>query len=146
MEVARCNRSVGIPIKGPFKVVVSFITLVAFIFNIISYDLAWAVRTPVELSGDGSNRAGGPGFIKELHPGTFTLPEHIGNIKDSHNSGSDKIIIHIQDAHCNYAAQHKIAEIIEYLNKEYGVSAVNLEGGARDYDLSIFTEIHDKAV
>lgn len=136
---------------------VSLVTLVAFIFNIISYDLAllrplgfvgqaWAASAPLELFGDDSNRAGGLGVIKELHSDTFTLPEYLGHIKGSSNNGPDKIVIHIQDAHCNYAAQHKISEIIEYLNKEYGVNTVNLEGGARDYDLSIFTEIYDKAI
>ena len=80
------------------KVIVCAVTLVAFLFNIVSYDLAWAApnhslrsglgqaRTPLELSGDGSNRAGGPSVsdkIKELNTDTFRLPEYLGNIKDS---------------------------------------------------------------
>ena len=138
----------------PFKVMVSIVTLVAFIANIISYDVAWAARTPLGLSPDGSKRADGPGFIKELHPDTFTLPGYLGRVNDSWSPSNDPTIkrsnhptiVHIQDAHCNYAAQHKIAEIIEYLNKEYGVNTINLEGGAKDYDLSVFTNIADKTI
>jgi hypothetical protein len=37
----------------------------------------------------------------------------------------------------------KIAEILEYLSKEYGINTVNLEGGSKDYDLSVFTKISD---
>ncbi|MFH1190192.1 MAG: hypothetical protein V1682_05815 [Candidatus Omnitrophota bacterium] len=55
-------------------------------------------------------------------------------------------VIQIQDAHCNYAAQKKIADIIGYLNDNYGVGLINLEGGAKEYDLTVFTDIGDKAV
>ncbi|MFH0763665.1 MAG: hypothetical protein V1927_01520 [Candidatus Omnitrophota bacterium] len=127
----------------PFKVVVCAITLVAFIANIISYDLAWAdsPATPAESV-----------TFKELNPDNFILPVYLGTIKDSYLSEHRKpntknqTIIHIQDAHCNYYAQHKISEIIEYFNKEYGVNTINLEGGARDYDISIFTDIKDKKI
>lgn len=151
--------------KKPFKVLVCLVTLVAFLFNTTYFDVAWAVGTPSELPGGGPDRAGSPGFIfKELNPDTFSLPEYLGHVKDSWSAIStprrdqllDKglargeykspVVIHIQDAHCNYYAQKKIAEIIEYLNKQYSVDTVNLEGGAKGYDLSIFTDIHDKNI
>ncbi|MFA6141711.1 MAG: hypothetical protein WC738_00250, partial [Candidatus Omnitrophota bacterium] len=150
MSDARSNSYAIISHNRPFKVVVCIVTLVAFLFNIVSYDLAWAAGTPSELTSVGSDRAGIPGAFKELNPVTFALPQHLGTIKDSYLSqrrkpGSEnRTIIHIQDAHCNYYAQHRIAEIIEYLNKVYGVNTINLEGGVRDYDLSIFTNIKDK--
>ena len=110
-------------------------------------DSAWAVGTPSALPGRGADRADGSGSLKELHVDTFILPEYLGHIKDQYRSNKpNKTIIHIQDAHCNYAAQQKIAEIIGYINKEYGVSTVNLEGGAKGYDLSIFTDIADKTI
>ncbi|MDO8536099.1 MAG: hypothetical protein Q7S30_03720, partial [Candidatus Omnitrophota bacterium] len=160
IAVGRTNNAIVLRQKRPFKIMVSAITLMAFIFNIVSYDLAWAARTPLELSPDGSSRNGGSGLslvtkasavkTKEINVATFALPEYLGSIKDSWHSNSQlqtpnsRTIIHIQDAHCNYAAQQKISEIVSYLNKEYGVNTVNLEGGARDYDLSIFTRIADK--
>ncbi len=135
---------------------------------------AWADRTPSELTSVGSDRAVSPGVFKELNVKTFALPPSLGAIKDAwqpafagsrlgQNYTSSVVekdnfglartvsgptnqftIIHIQDAHCNYYAQHAIVKILEYLAKEYGISTINLEGGARDYDLSIFTGIKDE--
>ena len=130
----------------PFKVLVCLVTLVAFLCNTVLFDSAWAVGTPSTLTGRGVDGAGGSGSLKELNIDTFALPEYLGQIKETCKGGSGKTVVHIQDAHCNYAAQHKIAEIIEYFNKEYGVTALNLEGGAKDYDISIFTDIADKTV
>ena len=35
---------------------------------------------------------------------------------------------------------------MDYLSREYGIDTVNLEGGAKDYDLSVFTGIYDKTI
>ncbi|MDD5174697.1 MAG: hypothetical protein PHV48_07755, partial [Candidatus Omnitrophica bacterium] len=145
MSDARSNSCAIIGHNRPFKVAVCAVTLVAFLFNVVSYDLAWAARTPSELTSVSPDRAVGPGALKELNTATFTLPQHLGTIKDSWFSKNTRTVIHIQDAHCNYYAQKKISEIIKYLNDKYGVNTVNLEGGAKDYDISIFTDIKDKA-
>ncbi|MFA6321208.1 MAG: hypothetical protein WCY36_05050, partial [Candidatus Omnitrophota bacterium] len=140
-------RSNGVLVKRkPFKVLVCLVTLVAFLCNTLLLDSAWAVGTSLELPGGGPNRTNGSGVIKELNVDTFKLPEYLGQIRDSFKAGSDKIVVHIQDAHCNYAAQKKIAEIIEYLSKEHGIRDINLEGGAQEYDLSVFTDIYDKDI
>jgi len=76
-----------------------------------------------------------------LDTDTFTIPEHLGEVKYAFKGNPDKVIIHIQDAHCNAFAQNKIAGIIDYLNKEYGINMINLEGGDGNYDLAIFTSI-----
>jgi len=136
--------------RRPLRVIVNIITLWSFLFSAIfgsTGDIAWAARTPLELTGVSSIRAGGPGsFIKDVDVESFALPEHLGYVRQAFKGGSGRAVIHIQDAHCNYAAQHKISEIITYLTKEYGIEALNLEGGKGDYDLSIFTRIHDKKI
>ncbi|GEM_PF-5823632 len=160
---ARTDRYIRLITRKPFKVVISFITLVAFLFNTVSYDIAWADRTPSALTSvSADNRAVSPvspGAFKELSVNTFVLPQSLGTIKDSWQPAviartpseargtkqSQTTVIHIQDAHCNYYAQHAISDIIEYLNKEYGINEINLEGGAKDYDLSIFTSIKDES-
>ncbi|MCQ9207022.1 MAG: hypothetical protein NG740_03985, partial [Omnitrophica bacterium] len=82
-------------------------------------------------------------------PESFSIPQNLATIADSWSpdttSGPDKrpTIIHIQDAHCNYYAQRKICEIIEYLNKSYGINVINLEGGKGSYDLSVFTDVEN---
>ena len=160
MSDARSDSYIRFNQRKPFKVVVCAITLVAFFVNTFAYDIAWAGGTPSELTSVGSDRATGPGLsssanasedrLRELDPATFKLPDSLGTIKDSWSprnpNSKTRTIIHIQDAHCNYGAQTKIAEIVEYLNKEYGIDKVNLEGGAREYDLSPFTDIKDKAL
>ena len=78
-----------------------------------------------------------------LDSDSFTIPSHLGEIKYSFKGDSDNVVVHIQDAHCNYYAQEKIAEIIEYLTSEYGLKVINLEGGVGEYDTGIFTSISD---
>ena len=130
--------------RGPFKVLTCLVTLWAFLFNILWTDgLAWAVGSPAELTRVGSSRAGSPGLLLEL-------PKSLGTVKDSfrgqRSEDRGQIVFHIQDAHCNYDAQNKIAEIIGYLNEKYGVETVNLEGGAGDYDFSLFEAAPDAAI
>jgi len=109
-------------------------------FLLTSIGSAWAEEIPSKAGKAGVPQAA----VKALNVGTFSLPEDLGQIKDAWQSSSGRTIVHIQDAHCNYEAQHKIAEIIEYLNKNYGINVVDLEGGAGSYDLSVFTGISDK--
>lgn len=130
-DVSAC---VAIRRSKPLCVIANAITLVAFLFNMVCVDLAYGA--------DAQNPAA---VVKELRAETLNLPEYLGQIKDRYH-GSEKIIIHIQDAHCNYAAQHKINDIIEYLNIHYGIEVINLEGGSKDYDLSMFTRIADANV
>ena len=99
--------------NGPFKVVISIITLWSFLFSIFAYDIAWAAGTPSGPATVGSDRAGGPG--------AFKLPHHLGEVKQESapahrltgSPANRQTIIHIQDAHCDYACQHAIKEIVE---------------------------------
>ncbi|MBD3380282.1 MAG: protein kinase [Candidatus Omnitrophica bacterium] len=77
---------------------------------------------------------------------TFSVPSHMGEIKHKFHSDNGKVIIHIQDAHCNRFAQQKVSDILSYLNEEYGFSLINLEGGEGPYDLSTFTSISGEAI
>lgn len=81
------------------------------------------------------------GVHAELDVETFSIPEHLGEVRYSNRGEGHRTVIHIQDAHCNYFAHQKISSIIDYLNKEYGIRVLNLEGGAGEYDLSVFTNI-----
>ena len=108
------------PVPFLFRRTVALITLIAFITTSLPVDMARAAGTPSELPGGGSDRAGGAGVLKELRVDTFSLPASLGHIRDSWSSANDPTIqrsshptiIHIQDAHCNYAAQRKISDII----------------------------------
>jgi hypothetical protein len=79
-------------------------------------------------------------FLK-LDVDTFTIPDHLGEVKLRHRGDPGRIVLHVQDAHCNYFAQHKIYDILDYFCMEYGIDLVNLEGGIGEYNLDIFTSI-----
>ena len=104
--------------NGPFRVMVCAITLWSFFIASLPIDLARAAETSLE-------------------------PSTLGSIRDG--ARASQLLIHIQDAHCNYYAQHEINDIIGRLSEKHGTVTVNLEGGKGAYDLSLFTRIRDKA-
>ncbi|MGD2278505.1 MAG: hypothetical protein PVH45_00240 [Candidatus Omnitrophota bacterium] len=127
------------------QTVFRIIILAAFIANFSLAD-AWAVVDVPEMYPSRPGAAQAAEDLLRLDAETFTIPERMGTIRSFHKGTSDKIVIHIQDAHCNYDAQKKISEIIRYLNVNYGVANVNLEGGTKGYDLSVFTGIRDSGI
>lgn len=129
---------------------VSVVTMAVFIFNTICQDIAFSARPTLDPSrfekilGD-IEKVASPFSVE-----TFQLPQYLGEVKDSWGPVAvstegprSPVVIHIQDAHCNYLAQQKISEIIGFFNRSYGVRAVNLEGGAGAYDLSVLSGIDD---
>jgi len=122
-----------------------------FLFNALGGDIlvgeVWAARSTTGLTSVGLDSTGSPSPLKSLSAATFTLPPELGYVQESTEiPDSDRTVIHIQDAHCNYAAQRSIAEILNYLTTEYGIYAVNCEGGAESYDLSPFTVIPEEDI
>ena len=131
----------------PFFIPLTFI----FLFNTLGGDMlvgeVWAARSSSGLTSVGLDSTGSPSPLKSLSAATFTLPQELGIIQESAEvPNSVKTVVHIQDAHCNYAAQKSIAEILNYLTTEYGIYAVNCEGGAESYDLSPFTAIPENDI
>ena len=49
--------------------------------------------------------------LEELSIDTIGVSKDIGTIKTRYKGKSGKIIIHIQDAHCNYEAQTNISKL-----------------------------------
>ncbi len=57
----------------------------------------------------------------------LAIPEQFGKIQEI-SSGSGPVLIHIQTAHGNYAAQKSIEGILRHLHAEYGFKTLFLEG------------------
>lgn len=113
---------------------VSFITLCAFLLSALTGDYAYP------LPQDGIPK-------QSFNLNDFKLLEYLEYIKDSYISPKqDKLIIHIQDAHCNYNAHKAIYNILDYLNKTYSIDSINLEGGEGAYDFSGFFAIKDDSL
>ncbi|MBU1128939.1 MAG: hypothetical protein KKE01_07695, partial [Candidatus Omnitrophica bacterium] len=134
----------------PMRLIFSFITLWAFFFNSIGIGLlneAWAATTPSALLSAGPNRVGGPSASfngEDIR--NFVLPYSLGKVNDKWEGSSGKVVVHIQDAHCNYSAQHSISDMIGFLSDTYNIDLVMLEGGKGNYDLSVFTKIKDPEI
>lgn len=58
------------------------------------------------------------------------IPSSWGIIRDSYNSGTDKLIVNIQDAHCDSVAQENISKILDRLASDYRLRVVALEGAS----------------
>ena len=127
------------------KKVSAIVVMIAFLSSSV---LQYAQAAPVfqtTISQDGVSADVEKSYA-ELDIETFTIPAHLGDIKYTHKGNSGRFIVHIQDAHCNRFAQHRISDIIEYLNEEYGLNIINLEGGSGEYDLDVFTSITGREI
>ncbi len=118
--------------------VIACITLIAFLFTTIPADLTWAAQASTRAIYNNDDITGSS---------AIDIPRDLGTVIDRWSPAAiardTRTIIHIQDAHCNYAAQKKISDILSYLNSAYRIQAINLEGGEGAYDLSPFTNIAD---
>ena len=99
----------------------------------------------LESAGAESGLTGIPAVsaVSTLSPSIFDIPNYLGEIKEEWHGDSDKLVIHIQDAHCNYDCQHAIADLIDHFRLVSRVNIVNLEGGVGEYDLTDFMDIRD---
>jgi len=81
-----------------------------------------------------------------LTPEAVGLSKNIGTIKSKYQGKNGKLIIHIQDAHCNYEAQTNIAKILEHLIKQYNINLVAVEGADGIVDTSWFKAFPDAEI
>ena len=88
-----------------------------------------------------------------VSPEQIKIPDQYGSIKEIWSSqvklGSESpLIIHVQDAHCNYEAQSNISQILDTLMKEYPeqIKLVAVEGSVGVIDTSPFAEFSDKEI
>lgn len=75
----------------------------------------------------------------------LNIPSEYGSIREIFEAqGNEQVIIHLQDAHCNYEAQKNMAQLLDYLVKEYGLRLIMVEGGSGDVSLSFLRGYADK--
>ncbi|HRZ14072.1 MAG TPA: hypothetical protein P5110_01050 [Candidatus Omnitrophota bacterium] len=78
----------------------------------------------------------------------FSIPANLGNVKEIYQPETtitSKTIIQIQDAHCNYEAQKNLAQILDYLVKNYNLRLIMVEGGSGDVSLSFLRRFANKS-
>jgi len=69
-----------------------------------------------------------------------------GTVKTRYKGENGKVIIHIQDAHCNYEAQQNIYRMLDQLVRECGISMISVEGAEGVVDTSWFKAFPDAEI
>lgn len=81
-----------------------------------------------------------------LDPTKIFISKEYGRIREVFKGNKDKLIIAIQDAHCNFEAQTNISRILDSLVKNNGLSFVFLEGSSGVIDPLLFTTFPDEEI
>ena len=83
---------------------------------------------------------------KELTAEDIGIAIDSGTVKSRHQGKGDRIVVHIQDAHCNYEAQTNINKILDQLSKDYGVEMISVEGAEGIVDTAWFKAFPDAEI
>ena len=82
-----------------------------------------------------------------VDPEKIIVPRDYGLVKSRYTAkDSKKLVIHIQDAHCNYEAQSNIIKILECLIKNDGLGLISVEGADGFIDTSWFKAFPDAEI
>lgn len=83
---------------------------------------------------------------KKVLPIEVIIPEGAGHIVEGSRSksGTERVVIHIQDIHTNYEAQKNLSRIIETLVKSKGLKLIMVEGGWGNVSLSYLRSYADR--
>ena len=81
-----------------------------------------------------------------LSPNNIVIEKEYGLVKAKFSGNSNKLIINIQDAHCNYEAQTNIVNILETLIKNNSLSLISVEGADGLIDTTWFKAFPDEEV
>ncbi len=119
-----------------FNKVVSTLIIQTFLLSSIAFAIP-NDKSPAKLT---------PQYNIAQNPEKVVIPRDFGLVKSNFVGNSGKLVIHIQDAHCNYEAQSNIVKILESLVKNYKVSFVAVEGADGIIDTSWFKAFPDDEV
>lgn len=85
-----------------------------------------------------------PSSIEQLFK--LEIPSSWGIVKDSYNSGTNKLVVNIQDAHCDFEAQKNIANILNRLATNFNLKVIALEGAAGKVENPLLTNFPEKKI
>jgi|GEM_PF-4195099 len=74
----------------------------------------------------------------------FSIPLTFGRITGTNYFGSDKVVINIQDLHCNPEVQKNISQLIKFVDERFKVGKVYLEGASGQVDTSWLNNLSDE--
>ncbi|MCL2335294.1 MAG: hypothetical protein FWC57_04445 [Endomicrobia bacterium] len=115
------------------KRIISLVTLTAFLWSVFGSNYAYA---------QGVSPA-----AATLKISSFTEPAisgAYGKITDCSLFGGDKVVINIQDLHCNPGVQRNIAGLLSDIEKKYGISGLYAEGAYSDVSTEWINSVSDE--
>ncbi|MBU0571474.1 MAG: hypothetical protein KJ995_02870, partial [Candidatus Omnitrophica bacterium] len=74
------------------------------------------------------------------------ISDDLARIEKTHLTGSEEVIINIQDCHSSLSAQYSIVDILKDLMRNYDLRVVAVEGGAGYLDTSLLKSMPDEGV
>lgn|GEM_PF-3812133 len=113
-----------------------------FIAGFIALSLCLSTNLP-ELKAEAA--APRPGSVPLVNAMDVSIPEDIGTLKEKFEGRDGRIVFILQDAHAIPDAQRNIQKIIDYVQREYGVDLVGLEGAALPLDTLLLQSFPDQA-
>ncbi len=119
-----------------FKKVVAVFTVSCFLFSFVVRDalLGAAYVNPLSKTIDKIDQ----------DQGELLIPSILGRITSSQDLKSSKVIINIQDLHCNGEVQRNISGILKALDQKYNLKKVFVEGASGEVDTSWLCGIKDE--
>ncbi|MFH1878404.1 MAG: hypothetical protein ABH883_06330 [Candidatus Omnitrophota bacterium] len=123
--------------KNFFLKAISVFMIFAFSLSNVSFAATEEVQNPPEKTDVRS---------EPLNVEDIGIAIDAGTIKSKYSGDKNKVIIHIQDAHCNFEAQTNINKMLDQLNKECGIDLISVEGAEGLVDTTWFRAFPDEEI
>lgn len=123
---------------------ISFLLVPAFLLSNISFASAASAQNLAPQAA--ALTAAAPQAELVTDPEKIVVPREFGLVKSKFAGKGERLIVHIQDAHCNYEAQSNIVKILENLIRNYNLNLVSVEGADGVIDTSWFKAFPDDEV
>ena len=113
---------------------------IVLIFAFSLYNVSYAITEPIMSAPDVSMAS------QSLSVDDIGIAIDAGTIKSTYTGDTGKMVIHIQDAHCNFEAQSNINKMLDQLTKEHGVNVISVEGAEGLVDTAWFKAFPDAEI
>lgn len=122
-----------------FTRIVACATLMCFVYAFILHEAAIAMTTMAEDYAAARS-------LKSV-PGRVVIPSHYGRVTGMHEGDSRRLIVYVQDLHCNPEVQRNIAGILNIFEQKYGIRRIYVEGAPSGrLDTSLLASIPDDTI
>ncbi|MBU1895179.1 MAG: hypothetical protein KJ983_05150, partial [Candidatus Omnitrophica bacterium] len=122
---------------------ISFLLVFAFSF----YSVSYAIPSPLTAKDfTATQTAGAEISVPNVSVDDIGIAIDSGTIKSKYSGSTGKVIVHIQDAHCNFEAQSNINKILDQVTKENGIDMISVEGAEGIVDTAWFRAFPDAEI